>query len=156
MSGNTGEGIYVADDANAGQRQPDRAQHRQQQQRRRHHRHGGGHTLTGNTANFNDGWGIFAEPGTIDGGGNKAVGNAEPAQCSGVVCTIGVAPGAPDTVDRRQADQPVEQQPNALFTFIGTDDTTPLFDLEFECRLDSTDELDCVGGLREPVGARPA
>jgi hypothetical protein len=101
---------------------------------------GSGHTVTGNTASLNDGWGILASSGTIDGGGNEAAGNAEPAQCSGVVCTIGDAPGAPDT---EIVDRPPDpsNSANALFTFIGTDDTTPLFDLGFECRLDSDDPL---------------
>ena len=66
--------------------------------------------VTGNTANFNDGWGIFAEPGTIDGGGNEAVGNAEPAQCFGVVCDDRRAPGAPDTTIVDKPTEP-EQQP---------------------------------------------
>ena len=93
--------------------------------------------------NFNDGWGILASSGNIDGGANTASGNAEPGQCSGVVCTIGLAPGAPDTtiVDK---PAPVTSSQYALFTFIGTDDTTPLSGLEFECRLDSTSDLDWV------------
>ncbi|MQS38664.1 copper-binding protein, partial [Streptomyces katsurahamanus] len=41
----------------------------------------------GNTARDNDGWGIFADPGNADGGGNRAGNNAEPGQCAGVVCT---------------------------------------------------------------------
>ncbi len=101
---------------------------------------GEGHTIVGNTTNFNDGWGILASPGNIDGGGNEATGNAEPAQCSGVVCTIGVAPGAPDTEIIDKPANPSNSQ-YALFTFIGTDDTTSLFDLGFQCRLDSADEL---------------
>jgi CSLREA domain-containing protein len=100
----------------------------------------GGHTVTGNTVNFNDGWGIFAEQGSIDGGGNKAVGNAEPLQCFGVVCEIGVNPGAPDTTLLTFPPNPSNSQ-SASFTFIGTDDTTPLVDLGFECRLDTTDDL---------------
>ncbi|MFD7288366.1 nitrous oxide reductase family maturation protein NosD [Streptomyces sp. NPDC059863] len=45
------------------------------------------HTIRGNTARDNDSWGIFADPGNIDGGSNLAGGNAESAQCTGVVCT---------------------------------------------------------------------
>ncbi len=102
---------------------------------------GAGHTVTGNTVDSNDGWGILAQPGVIDGGGNRATGNAEPAQCFIVVCEIGLAPGAPDTqIDLRPTDP--SNSRNALFTFIGTDDTTPLVDLSFECRLDSTSDLD--------------
>ncbi len=39
-----------------------------------------------NVANGNAEYGIKAPPGTIDGGGNRASGNAEPAQCLNVVC----------------------------------------------------------------------
>ena len=39
-----------------------------------------------NTANDNGEWGINGVLGTIDGGGNRASGNAEPAQCLNVVC----------------------------------------------------------------------
>jgi len=44
-----------------------------------------GHTIVGNAANRNEGWGIYADVGTIDGGGNTASGNAEPSQCFGPV-----------------------------------------------------------------------
>jgi CSLREA domain-containing protein len=101
---------------------------------------GSGHTVVDNSVAFNDGWGIIAVPGTIDGGGNEATGNSEPAQCSGVICTVLVSPGAPDTEIVDRPPDPSNSQ-NALFTFIGSDDTTPLFDLGFECRLDSTDPL---------------
>jgi CSLREA domain-containing protein len=100
----------------------------------------GGHTITGNTANLNDGWGIFAEPGAIDGGGNMASGNAEPAQCFGVVCVIGPAVGAPDTTILEAPPDPSNSR-TASFTFTGVDDTTALIDLSFECRLDTTNEL---------------
>jgi Periplasmic copper-binding protein (NosD) len=43
-------------------------------------------TLTRNTANNNFDLGIEAVPGTIDGGGNKASGNGNPAQCLNVAC----------------------------------------------------------------------
>jgi hypothetical protein len=39
-----------------------------------------------NTANNNGEWGIEAVPGTVDGGGNRASGNTEPAQCLNVAC----------------------------------------------------------------------
>jgi parallel beta-helix repeat protein len=42
-------------------------------------------TLAKNTAVRNTNLGIFA-PGAVDGGGNKASGNGNPAQCVGVVC----------------------------------------------------------------------
>jgi len=44
-----------------------------------------GTTVARNTANHNASWGINA-PGAIDGGGNRATGNGEPAQCLGVRC----------------------------------------------------------------------
>jgi parallel beta helix pectate lyase-like protein len=44
-----------------------------------------GTTVARNTANHNASWGIDA-PGAIDGGGNRATGNGEPAQCLGVRC----------------------------------------------------------------------
>jgi hypothetical protein len=76
----------------------------------------------------------------VDGGSNYATGNAEPAQCFGIVCTIGVAPGAPDTTIVDRPTNPTNSR-NALFTFIGADDTTPLSGMSFECRLDSTSDL---------------
>jgi parallel beta-helix repeat protein len=42
-------------------------------------------TITKNTAVRNTNLGIYA-PGAVDGGGNKASGNGNPAQCVGVVC----------------------------------------------------------------------
>jgi hypothetical protein len=47
---------------------------------------GAGVTLTRNTANGNGNLGIQAHPGAIDGGGNRASGNGNPAQCLGVTC----------------------------------------------------------------------
>jgi parallel beta-helix repeat protein len=45
-----------------------------------------GNLIAGNVANRNGRWGIYAYPGNTDGGGNRASGNGQPAQCSGVVC----------------------------------------------------------------------
>ena len=45
-----------------------------------------GATLTQNTAVYNDDLGISAVTGVTDGGGNKASGNGNPAQCTGVSC----------------------------------------------------------------------
>ena len=50
------------------------------------HVSGSGHTIRGNVARNNDGWGIYAAPGNVDGGGNRASGNAEAAQCFNVRC----------------------------------------------------------------------
>jgi parallel beta-helix repeat protein len=43
-------------------------------------------TLTRNAANRNRDLGIEAVPGVTDGGGNRANGNGNPAQCTGVIC----------------------------------------------------------------------
>lgn len=43
-------------------------------------------TLTKNTANDNDDYGIEAVAGVTDGGGNKARDNGNPAQCLNVFC----------------------------------------------------------------------
>ena len=45
-----------------------------------------GTTVTRNTANHNQDLGIEAVFGVIDGGGNKASGNGNPAQCTNVAC----------------------------------------------------------------------
>jgi parallel beta-helix repeat protein len=44
-------------------------------------------TLTRNTANRNGNYGIEAVPPAIDGGGNHARGNGNPAQCIGITCS---------------------------------------------------------------------
>ena len=45
-----------------------------------------GARVTRNTTNDNGEWGIKGVLGTIDGGRNRAHGNAEPAQCLNVIC----------------------------------------------------------------------
>jgi hypothetical protein len=45
-----------------------------------------GNTITKNRADRNGDLGIFAAPGNVDGGGNKAKHNGNPAQCVGVSC----------------------------------------------------------------------
>ena len=44
-------------------------------------------TITANVANDNTDLGIDAVPGVTDGGGNRASGNGNPAQCTGVACS---------------------------------------------------------------------
>jgi large repetitive protein len=46
-----------------------------------------GTTLTGNVAAHNDDLGIEAVPGVVDGGGNHAWGNGNPAQCTNISCS---------------------------------------------------------------------
>jgi hypothetical protein len=51
-----------------------------------------------NLGRHNQGWGVYAEPGVVDGGRNGASGNKEPAQCHLIVCSDGsdwVAPVRP-------------------------------------------------------------
>jgi len=45
-----------------------------------------GTTVTRNIANDNHNLGISAVPGVIDGGGNQAAGNGDPAQCTNIAC----------------------------------------------------------------------
>ena len=57
-----------------------------------------GTVVRNNLARLNQGWGIYAEPGVIDGSRNGASGNAEPLQCHLIVCSDGsdwVAPVRP-------------------------------------------------------------
>jgi parallel beta-helix repeat protein len=140
VTNNSGEGIYVADPAPA-------AQGNLIEFNTASSNTGGGiyvnaaaHTIRGNIADLNDGWGIYATSGNIDGGGNAATGNAEPAQCFTIVCTIGAAPGAPDTFIVEKPSNPTNSR-NVFFTFTGVDNTTPTANLSFECRLDSTSDL---------------
>jgi parallel beta-helix repeat protein len=46
-----------------------------------------GTTIRDNVADGNDDLGIEAVAGVVDGGGNRASGNGNPAQCTGVVCS---------------------------------------------------------------------
>jgi parallel beta-helix repeat protein len=46
-----------------------------------------GNSLKGNAANRNQNHGIDAVTGTVDGGGNRASGNATPPQCVNVACS---------------------------------------------------------------------
>jgi parallel beta-helix repeat protein len=59
---------------------------------------GGGTVVRYNLGRSNQGWGIYAEPGVVDGGRNGASGNKEPAQCHLIACNDGsgwVAPVRP-------------------------------------------------------------
>ena len=60
-----------------------------------------------------------------------------------VICTIGVNPARRTRPSLTMPPNPSNSR-NASFTFTGSDDTTALFDLEFQCRLDSTNELDWI------------
>ena len=110
--------------------------------------HGVGHTVTSNTAQMNGGWGIYIAVSATDGGGNLAAGNAEPAQCFNIACSIGTVPGSPETwivsgpVDVNPGTPGIQSNSrNASFTYMGSDNATPLIELVFECRLDTTNDL---------------
>src|SRR5918999_2715849 len=101
---------------------------------------GAGHIVKDNSARINGGWGIYAAIGAVDRGGNFAAGNMEFDQCYKVLCATGALPGEPETWI---VDHPAEvsNSRNASFTYMGKDDITPIFELVFECRVDSTDSL---------------
>ena len=74
--------------------------------------HGPFHSLTGNVANANGGYGIFAYflgLGVVDGGKNRAHANAAPTQCIGVVCKRSDARDGPSVSPR----QPSCKRPNS-------------------------------------------
>ncbi len=99
-----------------------------------------GHVITANLADNNGGWGIYAAIGNTDGGGNRASGNIELAQCYNVVCDgSGSTPPELAPPDTQIVDQPPNPSNSTMasFIFTGVDDNTPLAELEFECRLDS-------------------
>ena len=108
---------------------------------------GAGHRVVNNEAKLNGGWGIYSV-GAVDGGGNLAAGNMEPEQCFGIVCELGTVPGAPETwIIAKPADwnAGVEgvQSPsrNVSFTYMASDDFSPITDIVFECRLDNDNPL---------------
>lgn len=136
-SANNGQGIYIGDSAPTGQGNVLEGNTASGNGGEGIMVNASRHTVRGNTADSNDGWGISAVSGNTDGGGNRATGNAESAQCSGVVCVSGPPPGAPDTEIVLKPPNPTSSR-SALFTFTGSDDTTTVGNLEFECRLDSS------------------
>ncbi|MBX3055537.1 MAG: right-handed parallel beta-helix repeat-containing protein [Anaerolineae bacterium] len=138
--GNSGEGIYVANVAPAGQGNLIEANIVSSNGGDGISVNGGGHTITNNTADLNGGWGIYAAVTGMDGGGNRALGNDEPTQCFNVVCEIGTWFGQPDTIIVMKPTDPTNSS-TAIFTFTGVDDMDDPWNLDFECRLDSSDEL---------------
>jgi parallel beta-helix repeat protein len=110
----------------------------------------GGHVIGGNMARDNGGWGIYAAAGSLDAGGNLAGGNAEAAQCYGIVCD-----GLPllqddttppqTTVDSGPANP--TRSSSALFVFSSSEPGST-----FECDLDAGGFAPCdppygYGGL---------
>ncbi len=102
----------------------------------------GGHTLRANRAHNNIAWGIDADTNNFDGGSNRASGNGQAEQCTGVACIttdavplVGPDLTAPETtIDTRPAHP--SGQASATFTFSSTDARTPATAMVHECRLD--------------------
>jgi large repetitive protein len=80
-------------------------------------------TVRGNLATGNQGWGIHAAAGVVDGGGNGAAANAEPAQCFQIVCSDGsdwVAPvRPPEPVDPLEVGLPTRSAVGPWSGFAG-------------------------------------
>lgn len=138
--GNSGEGIYIANVAPAGQGNLIEANIVSSNGGDGISVNGGGHTIRDNIADLNGGWGMYASVTGMDGGGNRALGNDEPAQCFNVACVIGTWFGQPDTIIVMKPTDPTNSS-TAIFTFTGVDDINNPWELSFECRLDSSDEL---------------
>ena len=75
-----------------------------------------GTVVRDNLARHNQGWGIYAEPGVIDGGRNGASGNTEPLQCHLIICSDGsdwVAPvRPPEPLDPLELGPPRHDAPS--------------------------------------------
>jgi parallel beta-helix repeat protein len=97
-----------------------------------------GHTLTGNSADDNDGWGIYVETGN-QGEGNTAVNNGEPAQCFNITCNGSPADTtSPNTtIDSGPATETTESA--ATFTFTANES-----DVTFHCALDGAAPTVCT------------
>jgi parallel beta-helix repeat protein len=110
----------------------------------------GGHRIDDNEAHNNAGFGIAAEDDAISTPlSNKASGNAEPEQCTGVVCDTGGAVPlmlqdvtAPVTIIDQAPTDP-SRSTSPTFRFSANDVTpdgapfTPATGMVFECRLDA-------------------
>ena len=113
-----------------------------------------GHTIKRNTANNNGNWGIYAATGigaqtNVDGGGNSATDNIQPAQCFGVRCDGSDAPTEqvpPDTLILRGPTDPTTSS-EAVFRFTGSDNVSLV---HFECSLDSAVYTACTSPATYP------
>jgi parallel beta-helix repeat protein len=87
-----------------------------------------GTTVQSNLARTNQGWGIYAVAGVIDGGGNGAAGNAELAQCHLILCSDGSGWQAPvrppEPVDPLEVGLPTKTAVGPWSGFAGP--TTPV------------------------------
>jgi parallel beta-helix repeat protein len=82
-----------------------------------------GATVRSNLALSNQGWGIYAVAGVVDGGGNGAAGNAEPAQCHLIACSDGSGWQAPvrppEPVDPLEVGLPTKSAVGPWSGFVG-------------------------------------
>jgi parallel beta-helix repeat protein len=95
-----------------------------------------GTTVRDNLARTNQGWGIYAAAGVIDGGGNGAAGNAELAQCHLIICSDGSGWQAPvrppEPVDPLEVGLPTKSAVGPWSGFVGP--TTPVRGLRLPAR----------------------
>ena len=136
---NGGEGIEIADSAPVGQGNWLEGNNADANGGNGISIEGAGHTVKDNSARVNGGWGIYAAIGANDRGGNFAAGNAEFEQCYRVICRTGAVPGEPETWIVDHPANPSGSR-NASFTYMGSDNVTPIHELVFECRIDSTND----------------
>jgi parallel beta-helix repeat protein len=84
---------------------------------------GAGTTARSNLARGNQGWGIHGALGVVDGGGNGASGNAEPAQCYLIPCSDGSGWQAPvrppEPVDPLEVGLPTKSAVGPWSGFVG-------------------------------------
>jgi large repetitive protein len=82
-----------------------------------------GTNVRNNLARTNQGWGIYAAAGVVDGGGNGASGNAELAQCHLIFCSDGAGWQAPvrppEPVDPLEVGLPTKSAVGPWSGFVG-------------------------------------
>ena len=105
----------------------------------------GGSIVKDNVANNNRGWGIYASDTSVDGGGNIAVGNAEPMQCFNVTCNViptasPVPPTATPSFTHTAAPTNTPEPSSATPTFTATFEATETFALSATPAPDETDQ----------------
>ena len=151
---NDGVGIYVGDEVGAGSGTVIERNNTSNNKGYGIHVPKVSHTITGNTANDNGTWGIWASEGSnnrvnVDGGGNKAQGNLgplnpldlKPLQCFSVRCdgSAGTTDRIPPTTQLLEGPPATTRDDVATFRFSGHDNASSV---AFACRLDSDSELD--------------
>ncbi|HSL30382.1 MAG TPA: NosD domain-containing protein [Anaerolineales bacterium] len=97
----------------------------------------GGSTVRNNVANRNRGWGIYAGDVNVDGGGNVALGNAEPAQCFNVICNV--IPTATPTGTATGTPTPLAPSPTSSPALTDTHAPTATPELTITSELDETE-----------------